>query len=251
MKIDKLILIALCLTVFAGISGANTLQDKPATIFYPAGHYLEGWPRSVGTDMFGYNYQAHKFNGSFANVYLGGDGYPPYMGDTDAYYEGMVLYGFAGTVEEAEAILSAMWYWDSRDERLVMKWNDTWLSNQDRGDDFGGTVPDGDLDRHYGYPTYKGSGAYVTNHRSGIDYIEHKGKIKQVRWSYFIKIITPPSDAVKVDGYWYTADGIEIGPDRFGNFAAVQMISNDPVYGENGILYRSPNGPGFGIYSPE
>lgn len=247
----KILLVAISCVVLAGIADANTLKDKPPTIFYPPGHYLEGWPRTVGADMFGYNYQAHVFNGYFANVYLGGDGYPPYMGDTEAYYEAMVMYGFASTVEEAEAILSAWWYWDNRDEHLVMKWNDAWLSSQDRGDDNMGSVPDGALDRHYGYPTYSGSGAWVTNHRTGYDYIEHRGKVKRVRWTYFIKIITPPSTAYKVDGIWYTEDGVEIGPDRFGAFAAVQMVANDPVYGEHGILYRSPNGPGFGIYSPE
>ena len=39
----------------------------------------------TGYDVFGYNYQAHLFNGSYANVYLGGAGFPPYEGDTEAY----------------------------------------------------------------------------------------------------------------------------------------------------------------------
>jgi hypothetical protein len=251
MKLTKIIWFTFCCLIYAGLSQAATLKDKNPTIFYPVGHYLEEWPRTVGTDMFGYNYQARRFGGSFANVYLGGDGYPPYMGNTAAYYEAMVEYGFATSIEEAEEILSSMWYWDNRDERLVMKWNDPWLSNKDLGDDSGSTVPDGNLDRHYGYPTYSGSGAWVTNHRSGTDYIEKDGELKEVRWSYFIKIITPPSTAVKVDGVWYTADGVEIGPERFDSFAAVQMISNDPVYDENGKIYGSPNGSGFGIYGPE
>jgi hypothetical protein len=251
MKTGRIGIIILGCMFFGGAVQAATLTDKAPSIFYKSGHYLEGWPITVGTDMFGYNYQAHRFGGSFANVYLGGDGYPPYLGDTAAYYEAMVEYGFADTVVEAEEILSAMWYWDNRDERLVMKWNDAWLSNMDRGDDSGGTTPDGDLDRHFGYPSYSGSGAWVTNHRSGMDYIEKDGELKQVRWSYFIKIITPPTTAVKVDDVWYTEDGIEIGPDRFGSFAAVQVISNDPVYDENGKVYGSPNGSGFGIYGPE
>ena len=251
MKTARTMLIVLCCMAYGGVVQAATLKDKEPSIFYPAGHYLEGWPRTVGTDMYGYNYQARQFSGSFANVYLGGDGYPPYWGDTAAYYQGLVDYGFAATVEDAEELLSAMWYWESRDERLVMKWNDAWLSNQDRGDDSGGTVPDGDLDRHHGYPTYEGSGAWLTNHRSGTDYIEKNGQIKEVKWSYFIKIVTPPSTAVKVDGVWYTEDGVEIGPERYGSFAAVQMVLNDPVYGDHGLLFRSPAGPGFGMYGPE
>ena len=251
MRTAKTMRVVLCCVVIAGVARAATLKDKPPTIFYPEGHYLEGWPRSGGNDMFGYNYQARGFGGSFANVYLGGDGYPPYGGDTEGYYGAMVEYGFAATVEEAEAMLSAIWYWESRDVRLVMKWNDAWLSNQDWVDDAGNPVPDGNLDRHRGYPTYSGSGAWLTNHRSGIDYIEHKGKIKKVRWSYFIKIITPPSSAYKVDGVWYAEDGVMIGPERYGSFAAVQIISNDPVYAEHGVLYRSPAGSGFGTYGPE
>lgn len=237
--------------VFVGVAQSATLKDKNPSIFYPAGHYLEGWPRTVGTDMYGYNYQAHKFNGSFANAYLGSDGFPPYRGDSGTYYEAMVEYGFAATVEEAEAMLSATWYWQDRDMNLVMKWNDAWMSNQDRGDDFGGTVPDGKLDRHYGYPTYTGSGAWLTNHRSGTYEAEHKGKIKQAPWTYFIKIVTPPSTAVKVDGVWYTEDGVEIGPARYGSFAAVHVVGNDPFDGVHGKLYGSPTSPGFGVYGPE
>ncbi len=43
---------------------------------------------------------------------------------------------------------------------LMMKWNNAWLSSLDC---------DGDhlLDRHYGYPSYIGSGAWLTNHASG------------------------------------------------------------------------------------
>lgn len=247
----KMLLVAIGCMTLAGIAGANTLNDDPPTIFYPPGHFLEGWPRTIGNDMFGYNYQAHRFVGSFANVHLGAAGYPPYLGDTEAYYEVMVMYGFASTIEEAEGIMSALWYWDDRDERIVMKWNDAWLSNQDRGDNALGTVPDGALDRHYGHPTYSGSGAWLSNHHSGIDYIEHNGRIKEVRWSYLIKHIAPPSTAYKVDGIWYTENGIEIGPERYGAFAVVQKVYNDPVYGEKGISYRSPNGPGLGIYGPE
>ena len=250
MKIKRSLLLLSC-AFLSGAAIAATLKDKPATIFYPTGHYLEGWPRTVGTDLFGYNYQARKFVGYFANVELGGDGYPPYMGDTEAYYEALVEYGFFGSVEDAEATLSALDYWSQRDQRLVMKWNDAWLSNKDLGDNVGGTVPDGELDRHFGYPTYSGSGAWLTNHRSGIDYIEKNGNLKEIRWSYFIKIITPPSDAYNVDGVWYTADGELIGPERYGSFAAVQIISNDKVYDENGLLFGSPAGVGFGVYGPE
>jgi hypothetical protein len=34
-------------------------------------------------------------------------------------------------------------------------------------------------------------------------------------------------------------------------FAIIQEVSNDPSAGEHGILYKSPAGPGFGIYGAE
>lgn len=82
---------------------------------------------TTGYDEWGYNYQAKMFNGTFCGAYR------------DA------------------AWCTALPY---EDISLMMKWNDAWLSNQDC---------DGDtkLDRHYGYPTYIGSGAWLTNHASG------------------------------------------------------------------------------------
>ncbi len=43
---------------------------------------------------------------------------------------------------------------------LIMKWNDAWLSNKSCDDNLS-------LDRHYGFPGYKGSGAWLTNHIEG------------------------------------------------------------------------------------
>ena len=54
----------------------------------------------------------------------------------------------------------AAWCQEWKDVKLSMKWNDAWLSNQDCDGDFA-------LDRHYGFPSYIGSGAWLTNHQSG------------------------------------------------------------------------------------
>lgn len=172
-----------------------------------------------GYDPFGYNYQAHLFNGYYANVYLGRDGFPPYEGDTDAYL-----------AENPDA--ENHWSWPYRDVRLIMKWNDAWLSNKD-------CDPDGKLDRHYGYDSYIGSGAWETNHQSG-------GKGKD-HWVYFCKIIAVPQDADTGEPSWeggmtwYTADGTMIGPQIWGAFAIIQEVES----GE-GATYVSPAGPGFG-----
>jgi len=127
-----------------------------------------------------------------------------------------------------DAYRDASWCQGWADDDLEMKWNDAWLSNKDC---------DGDnlLDRHYGFDSYVGSGAWLTNHQKGI-YLDANGK-KQ-RWSYFVKIVAIP------------ADGTEIGPVIWGEFAIIQEVYNDTGTGEHGILYLSPYGAGFGRFSP-
>ena len=129
------------------------------------------------------------------------------------------------------------WCWPYKDVQLSMKWNDAWLSNMDCDDD-------GLLDRHLGYDSYSGSGAWLTNHQSGEDEID--GVI--VKWNYFVKIVAAPADADVNDGIWYTADGVEIGPVIWGAFAIIQSVYNDQGSGDHGIEYLSPNGPGFGKF---
>ena len=205
----------------AGKDGCTTIQDGVLT--YSTGHYLEGQPLQIGYDPYGYNYQAHMFSGSYANVYLGGYGFPPYEGDDESYL-----------AENPDA--ENTWYWPYRDIQLVMKWNDAWLSNKD-------CDGDGKLDRHYGHDSYIGSGAWETNHQWG-SYEGEDGKT--YKWNYFVKIIAVPSDATMVEGIWYTADGTEIGPVIWGSFAIIQRVYNDQGTGEHGIEYLSPAGPGFG-----
>lgn len=116
---------------------------------YAPGHNLAGQFLMPGYDIFGYNYQAHIFNGSFANAYLGrpGSGLPPYTGDDEAYLA-------------AHPEAASHWTWPFRNVNLQMKWNDAWLANKD-------CEPNDVLDRHAGFDTYKGSGAWLTNHATG------------------------------------------------------------------------------------
>lgn len=80
---------------------------------------------TTGYDVWGYNYQANMFNGKYCDSYR-----------------------------------DAAWCQPYKDDNLMMKWNNAWLSNQDCNGD-------GLLDRHFGYPSYIGSGAWLTNHQSG------------------------------------------------------------------------------------
>lgn len=133
--------------------------------------------------------------------------------------------------------------WAYRDVKLIMKWNEAWLSNMDCDND-------GVLDRHYGFDSYIGSGAWLTNHMSGSYEIEVKGKMKEVHWTYFTKIVAAPDDAYSSGGMWYEADDTEIGPVIWGAFATIQEVENDPFADIHGIQYKSPSSTGFGYYMP-
>jgi len=156
-------------------------------------------PITTGYDDFGYNYQAHIFNGRYC--------------DYDRVIGG-----------------------DYCDVDLIMKWNDAWLSNRSCDGNF-------TLDRHYPLTSYKGSGAWLTNHQTGNVLVGTKNR----KWTYFVKIVAVETTDTLVQGY-YKRDGVEIGPAIWGDFAIIEQVSNDPSAGEHGILYKSPFGPGFGIY---
>jgi len=121
---------------------------KDGTLLYATGHYLVDEPLTLGYDIFGYNYQAHIFNGTYANAYLGrpGSGLPPYTGDDTSYMADNLTY-----------INDPFEVWQFRNVQLQMKWNDAWLANKDCNED-------GVLDRP---SPVIGSGAWLTNHASG------------------------------------------------------------------------------------
>ncbi|MGA1868924.1 MAG: hypothetical protein ACMUJM_10295 [bacterium] len=158
---------------------------------------------TTGYDEWGYNYQGHMFNGYYCDAYRDAD-----------------------------------WCQSYKEDKLMMKWNDAWLSNKD-------CDGDGLLDRHYGFNSYIGSGAWLTNHMSG-EYENEDGEI--CKWNYFVKIVAAPADASLKDGVWYAADGTEIGPVIWGEFAVIQEVENDPCIGGHGAQYISPIGPGFGKF---
>jgi len=202
IALSGLIVSGCCLVVPPSEKGNNectTIQG--GTILDIANNVI-----TLGYDQFGYNYQAHIFNGRYC--------------DYDRVIGG-----------------------DHCDVKLVMKWSDTWLSNKDCNND-------NKLDRGYACnpenPISSAcEGAWVTNHQSGTC-INDKGKT--CKWTYFVKIVMVPTDAYKDGGYWYTADGTEIGAVIWGAYAIIQQVSNDPCLGEHGILYNSPASPGLGKF---
>jgi len=201
----KKLLVVVFILALACTAVAQMGSRKACTTIQMGGLYAsDGIPIVPGYDRWGYNYQAHMFNGFYCDAYR-----------------------------------DAAWCQLYKDVRLIMKWNDAWLSNQD-------CDGDGQLDRHYGFPTYIGSGAWLTNHQSGT--YEQDGK--NCEWIYFTKIVAVPLDAKLVSGIWYAADGTEIGPTIWGEFATIQSIYNDPCGGYHGVEYLSPVGPGLGKFKP-
>jgi len=138
-----------------------------------------------------------------------------------------------------DAYRDAAWCQAYKDVDLKMKWNDAWLSNVDADGD-------GLLDRHFGFDSYIGSGAWITNHMSG----EYVLDGRTCKWNYFVKIVAAPADAELTGGVWFTAGGVEIGPVIWGQFAIIQEVENDKCAGVHGMQYLSPNNAGLGSYMP-
>lgn len=196
-----IILALSCLLVVGAEAKGGCAEIKDGTILDSAGNVIE-----TGYDQFRYNYQAHKFNGTYDSSDRVLDG--TYWGDVADY----------------------------TDDKLTMKWNDAWLSNKDC---------DGDnkLDRHYNHLTYKDSGAWLTNNVEG-DYYDVGGST--CHYTYFVKIVAVSSNDNLVGGIWHDPDGVEIGPSIWGEFAIIQSVYNDPCGGSHGLEYLSPARPGLG-----
>jgi hypothetical protein len=111
-----------------------------------------------------------------------------------------------------------------------MKWNDAWLSNKD-------CDGDGALDRHYGFASYIGSGAWEM-------YSEKMGGPNG--YNYKCKIIAVPVDATLTEGIWYAADGKEIGYEIWGEFAVIEEIMTGKDTKGKVLLYKSKDHSGFG-----
>ena len=108
-----------------------------------------GNPVTVGYDQFGYNYQAHMFNGTYDSSDRNLDG--TYWGVTD----------------------------DFVDDKLMMKWSDDWLANVD-------CTGDGKLDR--GADAGGISQGWLTNHVEG-DYDSDGDGTQDAHFTDFVKIV--------------------------------------------------------------
>lgn len=128
------------------VAGTTCASIKGGTITDTFGNVL-----ATGYDAFGYNYQAHMFNGTYDS--------------SDRVLDGM-YWGDPGSVDYA-------------DDSLIMKWSDAWLSNQDC---------DGDhrLDRGLVDGVVHGTSmGWLTNQNEG-DYTDGNGSH---HYTYFSKMV--------------------------------------------------------------
>lgn len=192
-KILLTLLISFILLMSLGFVPAKA--DKSCTTIQSGELFTStGETLTTGYDEWGYNYQAHLFNGGYCDAYR-----------------------------------DAAWCQAYADTNLLMKWNDAWMSNKD-------CDGDGLLDRHYGFASYIGSGAWETNHQSGT-YENEDGKI--CHWNYFVKIVAKPTA-----DYSCEANG---GQEIWGEFCVVQEVSNDQCDPDFKYSWHAEN-PGLGTY---
>ncbi len=180
---------------------SGNIEDSQGNTIYP------------GFNSYGYNYQAHLTN----------QGIEEYCQQRNDIPEGK-----PGHWDYGDCIA----YFEKAPFELVMKWNDAWLSNKDCDED-------GLLDRHYGYETYIGSGAWLTNHQRG-EY-ENGAPGNMCHWTYFVKIVAKPTEDYNCED-----NG---GQEIWGSFCIIESVYNDICADYAGLEFKSQH-PGFGYYKP-
>jgi hypothetical protein len=195
MKKTILALVCFGVLLSANTSFADCAKIKSGSIIDTAGN-----PVTLGNDQFGYNYQAHLFNGTYDS--------------SDRVLDGL-YFGSVG---------------DYTDDNLIMKWSDEWLSNVDcNGDNL--------LDRGLNSKTGVATGAsmgWLTNQIEG-DYIGTDGDSHH--YTYFAKIVFDNGAACTSGSpscLWGTFSLIEeVYNDPFGGYHGMNrsMLSKPAGFG--------------------
>lgn len=234
MKKQIFSVLALAAVMATSVAQATCTTIQDGTLNYSASAKTGGQPFKLGVDAYGYNYQAHSFNGSLFNSYANSAGFAPYEGDDNSYLN-------------ANVGAEKHWAWEYRNINLAMKWNDAWLSNKD-------CDGDGKLDRHYGFGNYIGSGAWLTNHESWTVTTD-EGKDRPA--NDFIKIVAIPAGAqFNPESSYFgegtvSVNGVEMGDVIWGEFAVIQYILNDPSSPTDPrVRMKSQINAGFGSWKP-
>ena len=178
-----------------------------------------------GFDAYGYNWNAHHFNGYLVNAWVGDNINPlaeyyhwdPYTGDANAYLE-------------KYPSVDNHFFWYFREMTVVMHWNDALISRESI------------------YPeTWIDTEAWITfNYRMGEG---------ESRWSQFQKMIAVKESDTLIkdeDGYglyWENKDGEFIGYYyMWPGLALIQVVNTGATPPDMWPSFNSPMGPGLGKY---
>ena len=170
-------------------NGNEIAWENTTCASIPDGTILDsaGNPITTGYDIYGYNYQAHMFNGTYDSVDRVLD--DKYWGATGDYV----------------------------DDKLMMKWSDSWLANVDCNNDH-------KLDRGLVNGVVGGASlGWETNHIEG-EYIDTDANLQH--YTYFAKIV------------W-----VGEGGDLWGSFHTIMENYQDPT----GMSHFHEAAPGFGL----
>lgn len=195
--------------------------------------------KNNGLDEYGYNWNAHHFNGNMLNAIIGdymNQGAPfwkmgPYTDNDDIY-----LIEHANEIENTIAWSEtwnppAPWFWGYiwrfRHVNLVMHWNDALISRE-------GIYP----------AIWFDSNGWITFHYSGT--------AGDKRWSEFQKMVAARSTDVlnKKERIWYDENEVEIGIEcDYNNLILIQVIEigDVPAYMYY-PAYHNPTSSGLGKY---
>jgi len=266
----------------------------------------------IGYDMWGYNYQAHMFNGYYENYSrpdtLVSEGSmlqmkwsDEWLSNKDCNGDGKLDRGYSCNPENPTSSgCPGAWLTNHERGSYLSEWN--MVGSWEHVGYYGGSsyhhewvVTSQDGNTFSGEGKYPSGGPTYTifwtmtgeldgdNVEMHIDYsessyyadlsgsIESDGTIegtwtdsngKSGNWetmlgaatrdtcdyNYFVKIITPDTNADAEEGVWYSEDGVEIGEQIWGAYAIVQEVNNDSC---GNSRYKSPYSPGLGFYTPK
>lgn len=188
-----------------------------------------GKPENKGFDKWGFNWNAHHFNGYLINAVMGDYLYElmpfhkwqegPYQGEGDTFIDKFgVKFGFFPINPNL------------LDCELVMQWNDALISKD-------GTYPV----TFWDYSNWENSNGWITFH--------YKMNKKNEKWSSFQKLVAKRYTDYLEGKIWYDDNGNKIGlVTDWPTLILVKKVNIGNVPEEFMDSYNSPLAPGLGKY---
>jgi len=191
----------------------------------------KGNDKATGFDQWGYNWNAHQFNGYLINAWFGDeiDASVPWYKKEPAFDGDILAY------QEAYPEVLAYPFWIYGDMKIVMHWNESLISGEGV----------------YQFP-WIDTDAWITFH-----YSQGEG---ENRWSQFQKFVAVKSTDTMVSyfddengnpvfGEWFNEAGESVGwYYLWADMALIQVVNTGNVPADMLPGYKSPMGTGLGKY---